>query len=58
MLTQFIEADYTLFQRPQFNQLGGIPALNKLFGTRENIENIFETLRNSTLIQQALAAGE
>ena len=58
MLTQFLEADYTLFQRPQFNQLGGIATLNRLFGTRENIENIFETLRNSTLIQQALAAGE
>ncbi|MBI3579364.1 MAG: DEAD/DEAH box helicase family protein [Ignavibacteriales bacterium] len=51
-LRQFIEGDITIFTASQFNQLGGISALAQF----ENREQVFEALRQSTLIRQSLLA--
>ena len=50
---QFLEDDLTVFTRAQFTQLGGVQALRK-FSDRENV---FEALRQSTIIRQSLSGG-
>ncbi|MDD2923507.1 MAG: DEAD/DEAH box helicase family protein, partial [Anaerolineales bacterium] len=51
--TQFIEDDVTVFTRAQFNNLGGIQALRE-FTSREDV---FEALKNSTIVRQSLSGG-
>lgn len=52
-LQQFMRGDMTIFTASQFNQLGGISAL-ALF---EDREEVFEALRQSTLVRQSLLAS-
>lgn len=53
-LRRFMTGDMTLFTASQFNQLGGIAALARFEGREE----VFEALRQSTLVRQSrLAAG-
>ena len=48
-LQKFVEGDMTIFTRSQFNRLGGISAL----GAFEERDEVFEALRQSTLVRQA-----
>ena len=52
-LQKFISGDMTIFTASQFNQLGGVTALSRFEGR----EQVFEALRQSTLIRQSLLAG-
>ncbi len=52
-LKRFMEGDMTIFSAGQFNQLGGVPNLMKF----ENREEVFEALRQSTLVRQTLLAS-
>jgi type I restriction enzyme R subunit len=52
-LSQFIKGDMTIFTASQFNQLGGISALSRF----EHRDEIFEALRQSSLIRQSLLAA-
>ena len=49
-LHRFMTGDMTLFTASQFNQLGGISALARF----EDREQVFEALRQSSLIRQSL----
>ena len=51
-LRRFMTGDMTLFTASQFNQLGGVSALARFEGR----EQVFEALRQSTLIRQSLIA--
>ncbi|MBI3809759.1 MAG: DEAD/DEAH box helicase family protein [Nitrospirae bacterium] len=51
-LRRFMSGDMTLFTASQFNQLGGVSALARFEGR----EQVFEALRQSTLIRQSLIA--
>jgi len=51
-LHKFIEGDMTIFNASQFNRLGGVAALSR-FDARENV---FEALRQSSLVRQSLLA--
>ena len=52
-LRRFMSGDMTLFTASQFNQLGGVSALARFEGR----EQVFEALRQSTLIRQSLIAN-
>jgi len=52
-LNRFMQGDMTIFTASQFNQLGGITALAR-FPDREQV---FEALRQSTLVRQSLLAA-
>ncbi len=49
-LRRFMTGDMTLFTASQFNQLGGVSALARFEGR----EQVFEALRQSTLVRQSL----
>jgi len=49
-LKRFMDGDMTIFNASQFNRLGGIAALSRF----EQRENVFEALRQSSLIRQSL----
>jgi type I restriction enzyme R subunit len=49
-LRRFMSGDMTIFTSSQFNQLGGIVALAQFEGR----EQVFEALRQSTLVRQSL----
>jgi type I restriction enzyme R subunit len=49
-LRRFMSGDMTIFTSSQFNQLGGIAALAQFEGR----EQVFEALRQSTLVRQSL----
>jgi len=49
-LRRFMLGDMTIFTSSQFNQLGGVRALVQF----ENREQVFEALRESTLVRQSL----
>lgn len=53
-LRRFISGDMTIFTSTQFNQLGGITALSRF----DDREQVFEALRQSTLVRQSLLAAE
>jgi hypothetical protein len=53
-LRRFMSGDVTIFTSAQFNQLGGITALSRF----EEREQVFEALRQSTLVRQSLLAAE
>jgi hypothetical protein len=48
-LEKFIEGDMTVFMSSQFNRLGGVSALSQF----DQREEVFEALRQSTLVRQA-----
>ena len=50
---QFLEDDIAIFNRAQFTNLGGVQALRS-FSDREDV---FEALRQSSIIQQSLSGG-
>ena len=52
-LRRFMAGDMTLFTASQFNQLGGVSALARFEGR----EQVFEALRQSTLVRQSLVAA-
>ncbi|TAJ24797.1 MAG: DEAD/DEAH box helicase [Nitrospirae bacterium] len=52
-LRRFMSGDMTLFTASQFNQLGGVSALARFEGR----EQVFEALRQSTLVRQSLVAA-
>jgi hypothetical protein len=52
-LRKFIDGDMTIFNASQFNRLGGVAALSR-FDARENV---FEALRQSSLVRQSLLAS-
>ena len=52
-LRKFIDGDMTIFNASQFNRLGGVGALSRF----EARENVFEALRQSSLVRQSLLAG-
>ena len=52
-LRRFMTGDMTMFTASQFNQLGGISALARFEGR----EQVFEALRQSTLVRQSALAG-
>ncbi len=52
-LRKFMEGDMTIFNASQFNRLGGVSALSR-FDARENV---FEALRQSSLVRQSLLAS-
>lgn len=52
-LKRFMEGDMTIFSASQFNRLGGITELTRF----ENREEVFEALRQSTLVRQTLLAA-
>jgi type I restriction enzyme R subunit len=52
-LSKFIKGDMTIFTASQFNQLGGVAALSRI----DNRDEIFEALRQSSLIRQTLLAA-
>ena len=52
-LRRFMTGDMTLFTASQFNQLGGVSALARFEGR----EQVFEALRQSTLVRQSLIAA-
>ena len=52
-LRKFIDGDMTIFNASQFNRLGGVSALSR-FDARENV---FEALRQSSLVRQSLLAS-
>jgi type I restriction enzyme R subunit len=49
-LRKFMDGDMTIFNASQFNQLGGVAALSRF----EQRENVFEALRQSSLVRQSL----
>ncbi len=49
-LKQFLENDVSLFDRPQFLQLGGVPALARF----DQREAVFETLRDNVIVRQSM----
>jgi len=49
-LKKFMDGDMTIFNASQFNRLGGVAALSQF----DQRENVFEALRESTLIRQSL----
>ena len=51
-LHKFIEGDMTIFNASQFNRLGGVSALSRF----DERENVFEALRQSSLVRQSLLA--
>jgi hypothetical protein len=53
-LKKFVDGDMTVFTGSQFNQLGGLSALSR-FDVREQV---FEALRQSTLVRQSLLAQD
>jgi len=52
-LRKFVDGDMTIFNSSQFNRLGGVTALSR-FDAREDV---FEALRQSSLVRQSLLAG-
>jgi len=48
-LQRFIDGDLTVFNRNQFNRLGGVAALSRF----ESRDDVFEALRQSMLIRQS-----
>jgi len=52
-LRKFMDGDMTIFNASQFNRLGGVTALSR-FDARENV---FEALRQSSLVRQSLLAS-
>ena len=52
-LRKFMAGDMTVFTASQFNQLGGVSALSRF----EARDEVFEALRQSSLIRQSLLAG-
>ncbi len=52
-LRRFLNGDVTLFTASQFNQLGGVSALTRF----ESREEVFEALRQSSLVRQSLVAA-
>jgi hypothetical protein len=48
-----MSGDMTIFNSSQFNQLGGISELARF----QSREQVFESLRQSTLIQQSIIAS-
>jgi type I restriction enzyme R subunit len=52
-LRKFMDGDMTIFSASQFNRLGGVSALSR-FDARENV---FEALRQSSLVRQSLLAS-
>jgi hypothetical protein len=52
-LRKFIDGDMTIFNASQFNRLGGVAALSRF----EARENVFEALRQSSLVRQSLLAS-
>jgi type I restriction enzyme R subunit len=52
-LRKFIDGDMTIFNAGQFTRLGGVAALSR-FDARENV---FEALRQSSLVRQSLLAS-
>ena len=48
-LAKFLKDDPSIFQGPQFRQLGGISALRNF----ENRNLVFDSLKSSVLVQQA-----
>jgi type I restriction enzyme R subunit len=52
-LRKFMDGDMTIFNASQFNQLGGVAALSR-FDAREDV---FEALRQSSLVRQSLLAS-
>jgi type I restriction enzyme, R subunit len=52
-LRRFMSGDMTLFTASQFNQLGGVSALARFEGR----EQVFEALRQSTLVRQSLVVA-
>ena len=52
-LRKFMDGDMTIFSASQFNRLGGVAALSR-FDARENV---FEALRQSSLVRQSLLAS-
>jgi type I restriction enzyme R subunit len=48
-LQRFVDGDLTIFNRNQFNRLGGITALSRF----ESRDDVFEALRQSMLIRQS-----
>ena len=48
-----MSGDMTIFTASQFNQLGGITALSRF----DDREQVFEALRQSTLVRQSLLAA-
>ncbi|HVA02016.1 MAG TPA: DEAD/DEAH box helicase family protein [Terriglobia bacterium] len=53
-LKRFAQGDMTIFASSQFNQLGGLEALNE-FTDRDEV---FEALRQSTMVRQSLLAAQ
>jgi type I restriction enzyme R subunit len=53
-LRRFMSGDITVFNSTQFNQLGGIDALSRF----DEREQVFDALRQSTLVRQSLLAAE
>jgi hypothetical protein len=53
-LCRFMRGDMTIFTASQFNQLGGVTALAGFDGR----EQVFEALRQSTLVRQSLLAAQ
>jgi hypothetical protein len=53
-LRRFMSGDLTIFMATQFNQLGGISALSRF----DEREQVFDALRQSTLVRQSLLAAE
>jgi len=51
-LRRFMSGDMTIFTSTQFNQLGGITALSRF----DDREQVFDALRQSTLVRQSLLA--
>lgn len=53
-LNRFMVGDMTIFTASQFNQLGGVTALARF----DEREQVFEALRQSTLVRQSLLASQ
>ncbi len=53
-LKRFAQGDMTIFASSQFNQLGGLEALTQ-FNDRDEV---FEALRQSTMVRQSLLASQ
>ena len=49
-----MSSDMTIFTTSQFNQLGGVTALARFDGR----EQVFDALRQLTLVRQSLLAAE
>lgn len=53
LLRRFMQGDMTIFDSTQFRQLGGLTALTRF----DNREQVFEALRQTTLVRQSLLAA-